>query len=602
MARMLLMPSAPTHHRNGGSFGWHPFEDFAVLDDFKGVKLSFISARSVSVVTLTVLFPILAQAQGATRSSTQDFLARLPQFGSDSIDSFQQAYQSVRQSPLVSRLLRDSMTHSLSAASRTDGFGVTTTKFQHYYKGVEVMGSMSFHHATGNGAQVRNVISRFDLDTTPRLSADQAVAIAKSIVGDRKLGLAPELKILPVAGAGDAARLIYWVDVANEGLKAGYDILIDAHTGGLVASLSKMETIAPVQVVSAKDQGLKVVPIVEKNPVTGKYELTGCEVSDLSQGGAGDVLTVDQCKKVLRGETTLTDNQCQVVLMDSHASGDPLALDPGQCRQVVTNSAPVAGVDQAGKNALSNSTKVLDYYKRVHGRDSFDNRGSEVVSVVHAGIGYANAAWVQGMNFMLYGDGDGELMGDMTLGLDVAGHEMTHGVVSKTAKLVSMDESGALNEAYADFFGKMIAQDGSWVLGESLSLDKAKFPGIRNLENPGAFKSRYRDADGNKGEGPYPAKVSEQIRKKDATVCGADNDRCWVHYNSTIPGHASYKVFKAIGKQKAEALYYLTLTQYLTSDATFRKAAEATMSACAAKFDSATCTKVRAAFVEVGML
>ena len=206
------------------------------------------------------------------------------------------------------------------------------------------------------------------------------------------------------------------------------------------------------------------------------------------------------------------------------------------------------------------------------------------------------------MDFMMYGDGDGELMGDMTTGVDVAGHELTHGVTAKTAKLTMMDETGALNEAYSDFFGKMIAKDGSWMMGASLSLDKTKFPGIRNLADPHSLSDTYHDGAGNKVTKQYPAKVSEAEKKLASTTCGSDNDRCWVHFNSTVPSHASYLIYNAIGADKAQALYYLTLTQYLNSEATFVKAAQATMAACQAKFDSATCDKVHQIFVQSEML
>ena len=40
--------------------------------------------------------------------------------------------------------------------------------------------------------------------------------------------------------------------------------------------------------------------------------------------------------------------------------------------------------------------------------------------------------------------------------LDVAGHEMTHGVTSRTANLTYSGESGGLNEATSDIFGTMV--------------------------------------------------------------------------------------------------------------------------------------------------
>ena len=190
----------------------------------------------------------------------------------------------------------------------------------------------------------------------------------------------------------------------------------------------------------------------------------------------------------------------------------------------------------------------------------------------------------------------------MTIGVDVAGHELTHGVTAKTAKLTMMDETGALNEAYSDFFGKMIAKDGTWMMGASLSLNPAKFPGIRNLADPHSLTDTMYDGAGNKVTQAYPVTVAESMKKLPNTTCDNSNDRCWVHFNSTVPSHASYLIYMAIGADKAQALYYLTLTQYLNSEAVFTTAAQATMSACQAKFDAATCNTVHDIFTQVGML
>ena len=53
---------------------------------------------------------------------------------------------------------------------------------------------------------------------------------------------------------------------------------------------------------------------------------------------------------------------------------------------------------------------------------------------------------------MTYGDGDGVTFNPFD-SLDVAGHEMSHGVTSRTAKLTYSGESGGLNEGTSDIFG-----------------------------------------------------------------------------------------------------------------------------------------------------
>ena len=58
---------------------------------------------------------------------------------------------------------------------------------------------------------------------------------------------------------------------------------------------------------------------------------------------------------------------------------------------------------------------------------------------------------------MVYGNPCQGSNGDMQLvTLDVTGHEVTHGVTSSTAGLNYTGQSGALNEAFSDYFGNVI--------------------------------------------------------------------------------------------------------------------------------------------------
>ena len=89
---------------------------------------------------------------------------------------------------------------------------------------------------------------------------------------------------------------------------------------------------------------------------------------------------------------------------------------------------------------------------------------------------------------MTYGDGDGVDFGPL-VSLDVAGHEMTHGVTENTAGLTYSGESGGLNEATSDIFGTMVefyaanANDpGDYLIGEEFDLKK--HAGFRRMDNP----------------------------------------------------------------------------------------------------------------------
>ena len=93
---------------------------------------------------------------------------------------------------------------------------------------------------------------------------------------------------------------------------------------------------------------------------------------------------------------------------------------------------------------------------------------------MHYGKNYVNAFW-DGTK-MTYGDGDGINYGPLVC-LDVAGHEMWHGVTENTAGLTYSGESGGLNEATSDIFGTMVefyaanANDpGDYLIGEEFDL------------------------------------------------------------------------------------------------------------------------------------
>ena len=83
---------------------------------------------------------------------------------------------------------------------------------------------------------------------------------------------------------------------------------------------------------------------------------------------------------------------------------------------------------------------TYDYYWQTHGRDSIDNNGMKLISLVHYDKNYNNAFW-DGTK-MMYGDGDGIEFGPLSLAVDVVAHELTHGVTEYTSGLIYYEESG----------------------------------------------------------------------------------------------------------------------------------------------------------------
>ena len=136
---------------------------------------------------------------------------------------------------------------------------------------------------------------------------------------------------------------------------------------------------------------------------------------------------------------------------------------------------------------------VDDFYTTVFGRNSLDDNGFKIISKVHFDQSYCNAFW--NGQFMTYGDGDGATCIPLSGGLDVDGHEMTHGVTEFTSNLIYENESGALNESFSDMMGNTMefyaaarnadpAAQPDWLIGEDVISNATGNNGFRNMGDP----------------------------------------------------------------------------------------------------------------------
>lgn len=256
-------------------------------------------------------------------------------------------------------------------------------------------------------------------------------------------------------------------------------------------------------------------------------------------------------------------------------------------------------MDMPGLRAYTNSGNVYWFYKHSFARDSFDDMGAKLTSSVMAtfdtgmgGCDGGNAAWVGApYSIMLYGNGSlfGLLLKEMTLGFDVAAHELTHAVTNLTSDLVYKNESGALNEAMSDILGAtaeawvaagggasgppsaLSATDKTWKIGEDVIGMFFPLPGgaLRSMSNPTIdmvskdfYAERYIGMDDNGG----------------------------VHINSGIANLAFYlmvqggshprmkspTVVDAIGLDKAMRIFYYANSKLLTTTSDFQAARYAT--------------------------
>jgi hypothetical protein len=144
-------------------------------------------------------------------------------------------------------------------------------------------------------------------------------------------------------------------------------------------------------------------------------------------------------------------------------------------------------------------------------------------------------------------------------GIDVTGHELTHGVTQSTSNLTYSKEPGAINESMSDIFGKSVQfwakpSDVNW----KLSNDMNWF--IRDMSNPNAY--------------------SQPDTYKGTYWTNSSSDNYGVHTNSGVGNFMFYLLVTGgtgtndignsysvtgIGLTEADAILYRTNTTYLTT-------------------------------------
>ena len=195
---------------------------------------------------------------------------------------------------------------------------------------------------------------------------------------------------------------------------------------------------------------------------------------------------------------------------------------------------------------------------------------------------------------MFYGNGDRGFI-DLPRSLDVAGHELTHGVIRATANLVYELQSGAINESMADVFGYMIeGEPGDYRLGEDIvNRDFYASGAMRDMRNPNNGGTGF----GNRGW--QPAHMNEFV----ALPNDDDNDHGGVHVNSGIPNRAFYlfATTDGIGDDRAERVYYRALSTYLTRNSQFLDLRIAVARAAADLFGEDAERAANEAFAAVGI-
>ncbi|MFJ5280160.1 M4 family metallopeptidase [Streptomyces parvulus] len=435
-----------------------------------------------------------------------------------------------------------------------DRDGTVHTRYERTYDGLPVLGGDLVVHRSESGASqgvTRATNAAVKVATvTPKVDAARAEAQALSAAKD-----AGSSK----AAADSAPRKVVWAATGKPVL--AYETVV----GGLQDDGTPNE----LHVITDAATGAKL------------YEYQGIET------GSG--------KSLYSGEVTLgtTKSGSSYELHDTGRGGHKtynLARGTSGTGTLFTDADDAWGTGTASADAQDQTAAVdaaygaqttWDFYKETFGRSGIKNDGKAAYSRVHYGNNYVNAFWSDACFCMTYGDGTGNT--NPLTSLDVAGHEMSHGVTSNTAGLNYSGESGGLNEATSDIFGTGVeyfanssADKGDYLIGEKIDINGDGTP-LRYMDKPskdGASKDYWSSGlggvDVHYSSGPanhFFFLLAEGSGAR--TVDGVQYDSP-TSDGSTVTG---------IGREKALQIWYKALTTYMTSTTNYKAARTATLSA-----------------------
>ncbi len=445
-----------------------------------------------------------------------------------------------------------------------DSGGQAHVRLERSYRGLRVLGGDVVTHTASDGALTvsTTLTAPVTLSITPTLSPGDAVAVGTlSFVG---LPTGESSAELVVYARSFPARLAYdalVMGVRDDQTPSELHVLVDALSGAVLDSWDAVETgKGGGNGGGSGGGGTPSTPVVG----SGKTLYLGTMNMDTLKLGTGGYELRDQTR----------GNQYTLNLAN-RTSGGSTFTDADN----VWGSSTVLDAATVGTDAHLGEAFTWDYYKNVHGRTGIANDGKGAYSRVHYSRNYVNAFWSDSCFCMTYGDGDGVSYSPL-VSLDVAGHEMSHGVTSRTAGLLYSGESGGLNEATSDIFGTAVefyaanANDlGDYLIGERIFINK---PGV-------ALRYMYDPAKDGASKGCWYSGIGSLD----------------VHYSSGVANHLFYLLSEGsnpvngqpisptcdgstvvgIGRAKAEKIWYRALTVYMTSNTNYAGARVATLKA-----------------------
>jgi Zn-dependent metalloprotease len=424
------------------------------------------------------------------------------------------------------------------SVERSDDY--STVRFQQVHNGVEVFGAHYLVHfdERGAGREVTAVNGDFFTDLNSSVEARISEGSARKIALARLRGVTIEgvdshgLVVLPDGGGVSAFHFTLW----GHGLKGPVkqQVFISAHTGAQVLSYNDLHNADPVT-----GSGVRVVlgdevPLSLFEDDDGDFEMRGFldPNPDPPPNPPADPVEINTHDAKGKDGLDFVPRPRNVVKHDmDHFDGE---------------FTDIGAVD-----AHWGAEQVFEFYKSL-GRNSIDGDGKDIVSVVNATAGGSpmyNAFW-DGTK-MVYGnpepadEPDSEVY-PFSADLDIVAHELTHGVIDHSADLVYLNQSGAMNEAYADYFGNAVDVT---ISGTSMDDPEAGFiaEDLCRVPEPANWDCPLRD-------------LNDGRDVEDYSFYLVDYDNGGVHDNSTIFSGALWDIREQLEPDFADQIMYRALT------------------------------------------
>ncbi|MBY8343274.1 M4 family metallopeptidase [Streptomyces spinosirectus] len=436
-----------------------------------------------------------------------------------------------------------------------DADGTVHTRYERTYAGLPVLGGDLVVHTSKAGksegvtkaTKATIKVASLKAQVTPAKAEKQAVSAARTLGSSKS--------------AADGARKVVWAGSGKPVL--AYETIV----GGLQDD----GTPNQLHVITDAATGKKLFEYqgIENATGTGKTLYSG--TVSLTTSGSGSSYTLTDGSR--GGHKTYN-------LKHGTSGTGTLFTDSDNTWGTGTASSD-ANDQTAAADAAYGAQETWDFYKSTFNRTGIKNDGVGAYSRVHYGSNYVNAFWDDSCFCMTYGDGEGN--NHPLTALDVAGHEMSHGVTSATAGLNYSGESGGLNEGTSDIFGTGVefyannsSDKGDYLIGEKIDINGDGSP-LRYMDKPskdGGSADYWSSGVGNK-DVHYSSGVANHFFYLLSEGSGAKVINGVSYDSPTSDG----STVTGIGRDKALQIWYKALTTYFTSTTNYKQARAGTLSA-----------------------